>query len=342
MKQRWIRRGARAVTRRLVAAAVIAATATACGAGRGAPGSGSAVNGAGPVPVGTVTAAGAPAAGAPAADAPAAAATRARGVGAPGVHGPPQGVAWQYQLQPASGPFARSGGIDVTICDPPLTGGPCVRPRVFDIDLYGPDGVTPDSSAVRAIRRAGGYPICYVDAGTWENWRPDAGRFPHAVLGRPNGWPGERWLDIRQTGILLPLIEARVAKCASAGFQGVEYDNVDGYTNDTGFPLTAAEQLRYDRALAVIAHRHGLAAGLKNDYDQVAELLGWFDFTIDEQCAQYAECPRLRPFVAAGKAVFDVEYASPAARLCGEATAAGADAITKRPDLLALPWRPCR
>ena len=30
--------------------------------------------------------------------------------------------------------------------------------------------------------------------------------------------------------------------------------------------------------------------------------------TIEEQCAQYAECARLAPFVSAHKAVFDVEY----------------------------------
>ena len=39
--------------------------------------------------------------------------------------------------------------------------------------------------------------VCYIDAGTWEDWRPDAAQFTTSLLGRSNGWPGERWLDVR-------------------------------------------------------------------------------------------------------------------------------------------------
>jgi endo-alpha-1,4-polygalactosaminidase (GH114 family) len=257
-------------------------------------------------------------------------------------HVPPRGVPWQYQLQASpSGRFAATGGIDLRLCVP-SGGGKCVRPRIFDIDLYGPGGTVPNSRAVAAIRHAGEYAICYVDAGTWESWRPDARRFPRSVLGRPNGWPGERWLDIRRLRVLIPIMAARVARCAQAGFQAVEFDNVDGYSNHTGFPLTFADQIRYNEALARLAHRAGLAVGLKNDYGQVRVLWRWFDFAIDEQCVQYGECHRLRPFLAAGKPVFDVEYSISPARFCPRATAAGVDAIAKRPSLFARPWVPCR
>jgi hypothetical protein len=33
-------------------------------------------------------------------------------------------------------------------------------------------------------------------------------------------------------------------KCQKAGFDGVEFDNVDGYTNATSLPLTGRDQLR--------------------------------------------------------------------------------------------------
>jgi hypothetical protein len=253
---------------------------------------------------------------------------------------PPAHVLWQYQLQAVPGRAdAATGGIDLSLCA--RTGSSCARPAVYDIDLYGPNGKTPNAAAVAAIRRAGGYAICYVDAGTWENWRPDAKMFPHSLLGLSNGWPGERWLDIRRPSRVLPLMAARVAKCARAGFQGVEFDNVDAYANRTGFQITFGEQLRYNRDLARLAHRDGLAAGLKNDYGQVRQLVGDFNFAVDEQCVQYRECRLLRPFVAAGKAVFDVEYRLPPSSFCRPAEAAGVSAIFKSLALWPRPWAPC-
>jgi hypothetical protein len=39
-------------------------------------------------------------------------------------------------------------------------------------------------------------------------------------------------------------------------------DNVDGFTNATGFPLTPVDQLTYNRFLAMEAHVRGLSIGL--------------------------------------------------------------------------------
>lgn len=253
---------------------------------------------------------------------------------------PPVGAAFQYQLQAASTGAGTSGGIDLSLCTVPFGGGPCVRPRVFDIDLYGPSGA-PNHAAVAAIHRAGGYVICYVDAGTWENWRPDARRFAAALLGRSNGWPGERWLDVRRRAVLLGIMAQRVARCAAAGFDAVEFDNVDGYSNATGFAITAADQLRYDEALAALAHRDHLAVGLKNDVAQVATLEPFFDFALDESCVRYAECAGLSRFRHAGKAVYDVEYGVAPATFCAQAAAAGVTAIAKALSLTARPWSSC-
>jgi hypothetical protein len=45
-------------------------------------------------------------------------------------------------------------------------------------------------------------PICYISAGSAENWRPDFQRFPKASLGKSlDGWPGEFWLDIRRADV---------------------------------------------------------------------------------------------------------------------------------------------
>jgi hypothetical protein len=253
---------------------------------------------------------------------------------------PPPPGPWQYQLQPSpEARYARTGGIDVGICW--TRDGTCLQPRMYDIDLYALDGVTPNKAAVRAILAEGGYPVCYVDAGTWEDWRPDAGQFPVGILGRPNGWPGERWLDIRAVRVLLPIMARRVALCARAGFKAVEFDNVDGFDNDTGFPLTSAEQFRYDVALARIAHRFGLAVGLKNDYEQIKQLEPYYDFAVDESCYAYGECQLLKPFLAHGKPVYDVEYGGDPRRFCPYLERRHIAGIEKAPDLFAHPWRPC-
>ena len=234
----------------------------------------------------------------------------------PGCWRPAQHTTWQWQLQ---------GTIDRS-----------VDAEMFDVDMFD----TP-ASTVSALHDAGRHVVCYVDAGTWENWRPDASEFPTSVRGKPvDGWVGERWLDIRRLDVLGPLLRKRIDRCAAKGFDGVEFDNVDGYTNDTGFPLTGPEQLRFDVWLANHAHRRGLSVALKNDLDQVTKLVPYFDFELDEQCFQYSECGRLKPFVDAGKAVFEVEYSLPRPRFCPKARRLGFNAMRKRLSLRA--WRrPC-
>jgi hypothetical protein len=254
---------------------------------------------------------------------------------------------WQYQLQGVA-QYASTGGINVGISAAPYTGGAAVHPTVFDIDLFTDQAIsgnntTLDTAAVNAIHAAGGKAICYVDAGTWENWRADANQFPASVQGSKNGWPGERWLDIRQTSILLPIMEARVQKCRSAGFDGVEWDNVDGYSNKTGFPLTANDQLVYDASLANLAHTYGLTVAMKNDVEQVPDLASYFDYAINEQCQQYNECGNYTTyFINAGKTTFQVEYKLSFTKFCPQANAANRNAITKTFDLFDTPWTPCR
>jgi len=123
--------------------------------------------------------------------------------------------------------------------------------------------------------------------------------------------------------VLRPIMRARLALCERKHFDGVEADNVDGYENDTGFPLTASQQITYDRWLAGTAHSLGLSIALKNDLDQVRQLQPLFDFALDEQCFEYSECSKLRPFITAGKAVFEVEYNLSPSQFCGRANADG-------------------
>ncbi|MFJ2720758.1 endo alpha-1,4 polygalactosaminidase [Streptomyces sp. NPDC087437] len=182
--------------------------------------------------------------------------------------------------------------------------------------------------------------ICYVNVGAWEDFRPDKDAFPRSVLGATNGWDGERWLDIRRLSVLRPIMERRFDMCRDKGFDAVEPDLLEAYSNRTGFPLTARDQLRYNRMIAEVAHERGLSVGLKNDLPQIPQLVGDFDFAVNEECAQYRECERLTPFVKAGKAVFHVEYAVPADGFCPLSRRLGLSSMRKKLELGV--WRePC-
>ena len=198
-----------------------------------------------------------------------------------------------------------------------------------DAQVYDVDGVDTPAATVAALQAAGRRTVCYFSAGSYEDWRPDAKSFPAAVLGSSNGWPGERWLDIRRLDVLGPLLAARMDACRAKGFDAVDPDNVDGYANRTGFPLTAADQLAFNRWLADAAHARGLGVGLKNDLDQASELVSSFDFAVNEQCVQYHECDALTTFVRAGKPVFGIEYSGTVATVCAEAQRLGLRTVRK-------------
>jgi hypothetical protein len=239
-------------------------------------------------------------------------------VACPGCWQPRLRTSWQWQLQ-----------------------SPPAADQLLDVRMYDVDGFETKGPLVAAMHAEGIRVVCYLSAGAWENFRPDADDFPRVVLGETNGWPGERWLDIRRLDLLRPILRARLDICDRKGFDGVEFDNVDGYQNDTGFPLTGADQLRFNVWLANQAHRRELTAFLKNDLGQIDELLPYFDAAVNEQCHQYHECGALDAFVAAGEPVFGVEYRLESGAFCPHANAHDFNFLRKR---LALgDWRePCR
>ena len=192
---------------------------------------------------------------------------------------------------------------------------------LYDVDLFeAPDAL------LSTLRARGVAVVCYFSAGSWEEVRPDAQAFPHATRGKKlDNWP-EQWLDIRSEAVYAAL-EARLHLAQERGCDAVEPDNVDGYTNDTGFPLTATDQLVFNRRLSNAAHRLGLGVALKNDGDQAELLVDYYDFALSEECHAYDECDVWGPFVDAGKAVLEAEYAdspSAAAGLASSICAASA------------------
>ena len=211
---------------------------------------------------------------------------------------PQPGTSWQWQLE----------GLPVDLS---------LDVEMYDIDLFDNDPGVVDALHARGIKV-----VCYVSVGSWEDWRPDADAFPNEVIGTALAdWEGEKWLDIRRLDVLGPIMEARLDLCASKGFDAVEPDNVDGYLNETGFPLTYQDQVTYNVWLAEMAHDRGLSIGLKNDLGQVPDLLGHFDWALNEECFEFEDCAALSPFIESGKAVFNVEYGLDTGEFCNEARA---------------------
>lgn len=205
---------------------------------------------------------------------------------------PTPGLSWQIQYD---------GPIDTN-----------VEADVFDLDWQDTTAET-----ARALKDRGKRLICYVNAGAWENWRADKKAFPSAVIGKAMAdWPAEKWLDIRRHDVLLPLMIARINTCRLKGFDAIDADNIDGYTQDTGFPLTKQNAQTYFEALAAAAHERGLSIGLKNSQGLLAESGQIVDFAVNEQCLQYHDCDAYDPLLAAGKAVFHIEYKGTLESVC--------------------------
>lgn len=221
---------------------------------------------------------------------------------------PKPGTSWQWQL---------TGSIDTS-----------VDAQVYDVDLFD----TPQR-VIDELHGKGRKVICYFSAGSYEDWRPDAKSFPASVKGsKMDGWD-ELWLDISNLEALGPIMRARLDLAAQKGCDAVEPDNVDGYSNRTGFSLKASDQITYNRFLADEAHKRGLAIALKNDLEQVKALEPYFDFAINEECYTYGECDMLTPFVNAGKAVFGAEYDPSTSAFCPVTNRLNFDFIKKRLDL---------
>ncbi len=220
---------------------------------------------------------------------------------------PDVSTTWQWQLQPDAG-----GEINTS----------------YDVDVYDVDLFDVSDAVIADLQASGRRVICYFSAGSYEQFRTDAGEFDDPDLGLPlAGFADERWLDIRSTNVHR-IMRDRLDHAVARGCDGVEPDNVDGYANASGFPLTARDQLAFNRFLANEAHARGLSVALKNDLDQIGELVAYFDFSVNEQCHEFEECSLLEPFTAAGKPVFNAEYLasfvddpSQRADLCADARA---------------------
>ncbi|HVE19216.1 MAG TPA: endo alpha-1,4 polygalactosaminidase, partial [Ilumatobacteraceae bacterium] len=175
---------------------------------------------------------------------------------------------------------------------------------------------------------------------------------PLSVLGNTlAGYSNERLVDIRQVSVLQPIMAARFDQAKAKGCDGIEPDLDDTYTYNTGFPLTMQDQLNFNKAVADLAHARGMSIGLKNGASSggVFEraMVQFTDWALNEECNQYGECGGYSAYIAANKAVFQVEYTASGASvasICPADNAANFDGILKlsSESLSAKPRTACR
>jgi hypothetical protein len=172
------------------------------------------------------------------------------------------------------------------------------------------------------------YSICYVNAFQTQPdesgvQRPDeTSLWPAELvltdLGDDPNWPGEYLVDISTPSSRAAAgahVERMVERCATRGFDAVEFDNLDSWTRFDGtqredeVPFGRRQAVRYATLLTRHAHDHGLAVAQKNTPQlgrRVSLRVIRFDFAITEECGRYRECAAYRRVF--GENIIDVEY----------------------------------
>jgi hypothetical protein len=226
---------------------------------------------------------------------------------------PRPGTTWQWQIDHS-------------------TINPVLDVQVYDIDYEHPN----IASVISQLHAKGIKVICYVPVGDAENYRSDWSQFQGHLGGAIDGWPDERWVNIKDPAVK-PILVARFQKCRDAGADAVEPDMIEAYANDSGLSLTYNDQLVFNRWVADQVHSMDMSIMQKGDSEQAKDLEPWFDGMIQEECYQYGFCADTMPYIQAGKAVFIAEYRTPSAAQCADAKAKGFSLIIKKLSLNA--WR---
>eukprot|EP01111_Echinosteliopsis_oligospora_P011871 TRINITY_DN400_c1_g1_i1.p1 TRINITY_DN400_c1_g1~~TRINITY_DN400_c1_g1_i1.p1 ORF type:complete len:348 (-),score=70.72 TRINITY_DN400_c1_g1_i1:66-1109(-) len=217
-----------------------------------------------------------------------------------GIWKPAPGMSWLWQI----GTVPSTSEIDAS------------NAQAVDIDMF-----NAPTSLIDYIHSKGKTVICYIDT-QYEPNRPDSKSFPSSALGNGiEGWPGQLWVDVRDQRIW-DIAKSRALLAQSKGCDAIEWDDVDGYANNPGFQLTAEDQLNFNKYLAIMTHSLNMSVGLKNDVDQINDLVDYFDWALNEECVAMSECSGYTAFVNQEKAVFGTEYTGTAASFCPTQNAA--------------------
>ena len=188
----------------------------------------------------------------------------------------------------------------------------------FDYQLGGAYDPPPGAAVVvrdsTAPPAEGAYSVCYVNGFQTQpgaDWpedllvREDSGE----PLVDPN-WPDEYLLDISTAENREAIADRQaetIEQCAEAGYQAVEFDNLDSYSRSEG-RLDLDDAVPHAALLVDKAHEQGLAAAQKNTAElgtRGRDEIG-YDFAVTEECDRWEECEDFTEIY--GEHVLDIEY----------------------------------
>ncbi|KAF3941665.1 hypothetical protein ABW19_dt0205771 [Dactylella cylindrospora] len=173
----------------------------------------------------------------------------------------------------------------------------------IDLDLF-----DNSLSFIANLKSQGHKVICYFSAGSYEDWREDAGNFTESDYGEAmDGWEGEWWLDINSDHVR-SIMTSRIQLAQDKGCDAVDPDNINGYQNPTGFNQTEDDAIDFLKFLAEESHERGMAIGLKNGGTIVDKVIDFMDFCVQESCVAYDECQPYHLFLDYNSPVFHIEY----------------------------------
>jgi hypothetical protein len=198
-----------------------------------------------------------------------------------------------------------------------------------DADFFYLDAEQQEADTLATLRAQGRHYLCYLSAGSYEDFRDDAAEFPVSAIGNPLAdFPRERWVDVRDPTVRR-LMAARIERLAQLGCDGVPPSSLAVHAADTGFELTRDDALDYARWVAERIHGAGMSAGLSGPAELTSELWPSFDFGLAVGCVASTACAELEVLRRAGKPVLYVEIgdARSAPALCTAAKSLGFDAI---------------
>jgi len=228
--------------------------------------------------------------------------------------GPNNGPEFQWEIGHALNPVSSS---DLGLSAVNAAGAKAPDPTIYDID-----GIENPASTVTALHQKGDKVICYIEVGSAGNYYSAADEgIPVSYysqlksagdLGtKMSGYP-EHYVNINKASTVSIIESMILQQCSAKGFDAVEPDIDDSYTDNTGFGITEAQNEAYDQKLAAYAHSLGLAWGQKNGDNDPAfakALEPTTDFLLTEECNYYKSCGIVTPpYVSAGKLVLNAEY----------------------------------
>jgi len=210
----------------------------------------------------------------------------------------------------------------------------------YDAEVVDIDAFDNSKELVAELHSQGKKVIAYISVGSFEKWRPDKADFPASIIGNDyEGWEEEKFLDIRNIDVLAPIMRARLDMIKAKGFDAVEPDNMDSYTNDTGFDISEQDVIKYCKWLANEAHSRGLSIGQKNATELSDQLVDYFDWILLEDAFAENFQNEAQIYITNNKAVFATEYTDEMSEnnflniVCSEASSLKYTAILKERDL---------